>query len=297
MTLPTFIVLGAGRSGTTSLHHALSRHPEIYMTPTKSPNFFVAQEPVPDWEGPVARQMAAHWVRDRHAYEALFDGVTDELAIGEVSPLYLQATGAAAAIHALCPDVRLVAILRHPVDRAYAHFLGRRRDGIEARSDFGAVVAQERSRPLPDRVAFGHYLGCGRYHHFLRPYYDVFPSERIRVLLFEDLAGDPAHALADILGFLGVDSEVALDLGHRAQTGEIENRLLRAAWTRSVRARSALRPHLPARVRDRGGAVFLRRLGREALPHELRRELLEVFREDIERLQPLIGRDLSAWLA
>jgi len=60
MPLPDFLVIGASRSGTTSLHHYLGQHPEIFMCPRKSPNFFVAEDPLPAWEGPVARQMAGH---------------------------------------------------------------------------------------------------------------------------------------------------------------------------------------------------------------------------------------------
>lgn len=298
MTLPNFIVIGAGRSGTTSLHHYLAQHPGVYMCTEKSPNFFVSHEPLPDREGPAVRQMAEQWVRDRDTYEALFDGVGNETAIGEASPVYLQATSTAAAIHDLCPDVRLVAILRDPVDRAYAHFLGRRRDGLEPRVDFLEVVTEERAGPLPDAVAFGHYLGCGRYHHFLRSYFDLFPREQIRVYLFDDLLADPAALMADLFGFLGVDPDFPPDVTARhGQTGVIENPVLRAVWTRSVSLRTAIRPHLPAAVRDVGGSVFTRRLAKDRLEPGLRAELVDVFRDDVEGLQRLIDRDLSRWLA
>ena len=298
MTLPNFLVIGAGRSGTTSLHHYLGQHPDVYLCPEKSPNFFVSHEPLPPWEGPTVRRMAEHWVRDRRTYEALFDGIQDEWAIGEVSPVYLQALGAAPAIRKLCPDARLVAVLRQPVDRAYAHFLGRRRDGLDSRRTFREVVDDERSRPLPDAVAFGSYLGCGRYHHFLGPYYELFPRDRIRVYLFEDLLTDAAGLLSDLFAFLGVDPEFAPSTAKRhAETGVIENPVLRAVWTGSVRARTALRPHLPAGVRDLGRGIFARRLAKEALEPGLRAELVEVFRDDIGKLQGLIGRELGHWLA
>ncbi len=297
MTLPNFIVIGAGRSGTTSLHHYLGQHPEIYLCPEKSPNFFVSDEVQPEWEGPTVRRMAQHWVRDRGAYEALFDRARGERAIGEASPVYLQALSAAPAIAKLCPDARLVAILRDPVDRAYTHFLGRRRDGLDSRVDFREVVAEERSRPLPDSVAFGNYLGCGRYHHFLGPYFELFPRERIRVYLYDDLVSDAHGLLADLFAFLDVDPTFVPSTEKRhAQTGVIENSLLRAVWTGSVSLRTAVRPYLPAVVRDLGRPIFARRLAKEHLEPELRAELIEVFRDDIGRLQGLIGRDLKQWL-
>ena len=210
MALPNFLVIGAGRSGTTSLHHYLRHHPEIFVCLEKSPNYFVSSEPMPSWENPRARAMARQWVSDRGAYERLFDGARNEKAVGEVSPVYLQALGAPRRIRAACPDAKIVAVLREPVDRAYAHFFGRRRDGLELRPDFEGVVEEELSRPLPDDVAFGSYLGCGRYHHFLKGYFDLFPRARIRVYLFEDLRADTGALLRDLFTFLGAESQSSL---------------------------------------------------------------------------------------
>ena len=87
MTLPNFIVIGASRSGTTSLHHYLGQHPEIHMSPVKSPNFFVAGDAQPAWETAVLRAMARQWITDRDEYEQLFAGASGKHAIGEVSPV------------------------------------------------------------------------------------------------------------------------------------------------------------------------------------------------------------------
>jgi sulfotransferase family protein len=296
LTLPNFLVIGAGRSGTTSIHKYLAQHPDVFVCAEKSPNFFVAHEPLPSWEGASLQAMARQWITDAHDYEALFRAAGSRRAIGEVSPVYLQARSAPARIHAMCRDVRLIAILREPVARAYAHFLGRRRDGLERRTDFADVVRDELSRPLPDDVAFGSYLGCGRYHHFLSGYFERFPRERIRIYLYEDLQANPAALMADLFAFLGVDSAFAPDMTrHHGQTGVAANPAARFLWTRSVRVRTALRPWLPRRIRDRAAPIFLGRLERPALDPVLRRRLSEVFGDDIDRLEQLINRDLSHW--
>ncbi len=186
MPLPDFLVIGASRSGTTSLHNYLGEHPEIFMCPRKSPNFFASADPIPAREGPVVRQMMSQWVADRRSYEALFSGAPEEAAIGEVSPVYLQSRAAPERIRRECPAARLVAILRDPAERAWAHYMGRKRDGLETRGDFAEVIAAELAEGLPDEVAFGSYLGCSRYGHFLTRYFDLFPREQIRIYPFNN---------------------------------------------------------------------------------------------------------------
>jgi Sulfotransferase family len=280
VTGPTFFVVGAGRSGTTSLHQYLSG------------------VPIPDWEVPAARRMARNWVSSRAEYDALFAGITTERAAGDVSPVYLQARSASYAIAAAYPHARIIAILRDPVERAHAHWLGRRRDGIDSRPDFSAIIDAELDRGLPDEIAFGSYLGIGRYHHFLRDYLDLFPADHVKVCLFDDLRADANGLLADIFEFLGVDPAFSPDTSVRhGQTGTINSTLARAVWTRSVTVRTALRPYIPAAIRDRALPLASRSgLSRPNLEPELRTRMLAAVRDDIERLQVLISRDLSAWL-
>jgi hypothetical protein len=170
--LPNFVVIGASRSGTTSLHQYLGQHPEIYVAPRKSPNYFVAQDPQPHWENKTLRAMAKQWVSSPDAYESLFREVTTQSAIGDISPVYLQSIHTAKRIkETLAPATKIVAILRNPVDRAYAHYLGRRRDGLEPVDDFKTIVERELAQPLIGNIAFGSYISCGRYYHFLKPFY------------------------------------------------------------------------------------------------------------------------------
>ena len=293
MPLPNFIVIGAGRAGTTTLHHRLGQHPQIFMTAEKSPNFFLHHDAIPLGEVPAVREMARHWVSTRVAYEALFDAVTDELAVGEVSPVYLQTKHSPVLIKELCPGVKIVAILRHPVERAYAHFLGRRRDGLENRDDFARVTEAELAHPFPDDIAFGHYLGCGRYHHFLETFYALFARERIEIYLYEDFIASPRTLMADLFEFLGVDPTFVPSDTHRNRSGYIASPVARWLRVRSVRLRTWLRPHLPLAARDKVFDTFSKTLIKPPLDAQLRARLTSHFTHDIDRLEQLIGRDLS----
>jgi hypothetical protein len=298
VTLPNFLVIGAGRSGTTSLHHYLGQHPAIYLPRVKAPSHFYCCNGLAAIDDPLLRAQTRHFVADPAAYERLFDGVRGETAIGEVSPVYLATTAAAPRIAARLPGVKLIAVLRHPIDRAWARWVGRVRDGLERRTDFREVVREETRAALPRDDAFGTYVASGFVHHFLATYFELFPRERIRIHLFEDLLRDPAALVADLFRFLEVDASFRPDTAtrHNRSGGFIRSRPLRALWTRSARVRTAARAYLPEPLRDAAFRALTGDLVAPSLDPELRAELQELFRDDTERLQDLIGRDLSHWL-
>ena len=203
MTLPNFVIIGAARSGTTSLYRYLSEHPDVFTSPVKETNYFAweAERP-PEGSAPMPEQM--YPIRVAAAYRALFDAVSGQRAIGEASPRYLHIPGVPERLAAELPDVRLVAILREPARRAYADYMVRRRKGIEIRS-FEALIEAEAPRmhapPLPGSRPILHH---GLYHAHLRRWLAAVPHDRLLVLLYDDLAADPGDLFARLCRFLGI---------------------------------------------------------------------------------------------
>jgi hypothetical protein len=188
--------------------------------------------------------------------------------------------------------------MRHPVDRAFARYVGRLRDGLEKRPSFAHVVAEERRQPLVRDVAVGTYLPAGCMSHFLETYVDRFPRDRIRLYLFEDFRRDPARVVRDVFDFLGVDPAFAPDTNrrHNSSGGTIRHPALRLAWTKTALLRARAGRYLPVALRDRVFGLVTRNLTPLELDPALRAELTELYRDDIERLAMLMGRDLSGWL-
>lgn len=296
--LPNFLVIGAGRSGTTSLHHYLQAHPEIFIPAVKSPSHFYCRDRAQDPDPAMRLVTRNYFVPDPDDYRALFDEVRGERAIGEVSPAYLAAMHPAERIAAELPDVRLVAILRNPVDRVFARFIARSRDGLERRT-FRAVVDDERRLPLVRDDAAGTYLAAGCVSGFLKAYLDRIPRERIRLYLFEDLQRDPRGLLRDLFTFLGVNPGFMPDLEqrHNSSGGVIGNPVLREAWTRTALLRARVRRHVPRRIRDSAFGLVTRNLSAVSLDPEMRRELTALYRDEVEQLGALVGRDLSHWIS
>lgn len=299
MTLPNFLVIGAGRSGTTSLHEYLRQHPDVYIPERKAPShFYCVGAPSPM---SLERRLSTrpHFVADARSYEALFDGRQRERAVGEVSPVYLASTAVAPRVVDRLGDVRVIAIFRNPIERVHARYVARRRDGLERTQSFAALVDAECRRPLVLDDTAGTYVASGFVSHVLQTYFDVIPPERVRCYLFDDLKADPGSIVADMTGFLGVDPEVPIDSGvtHNRSQGIIAGSVTRTAWTRTALARTWLRPYVPARVRDGAFRFVTRRVQPEPIDPEVYAALSEVYRPEIARLEQMLGRDLSHWCA
>jgi hypothetical protein len=298
MPLPNFLVIGAGRSGTTSLHHYLGQHPDVFLPANKAPSFFYCRD-APPAEDPYLHLVSRNYfVRDFEEYQALFAEVRSERAIGEVSPVYLATTQAAPRIAELIPTAKLLAVIRNPVDRAYARFLGRTRDGLERRTSFAEIVREEMEQGLLRDDAHGTYLASGFVFHFLESYLEQFPHERFCIRLFEDLKNDVEGLVSGFFDFLGVDSTFRpfLERRHNPSSGTVRQPLLRYLWTNTGLLRARLRPFLPVGMRNAVFGLLPMQQVDSPLDAEVRAELIELFRDDVLKLQDWLDRDLSAWL-
>jgi hypothetical protein len=293
VTLPTFLVIGAYKSGTTALDRYLRAHPNVYLPAVKEPDYYAFRGARPG-TAVAGRPVPSTAVTDRIRYRALFDHAAGEHAIGEVSPEYLVHPDAAAAIADELPGVKLIAVLRNPIERAYSDYLMYVRDGREP-LDFAAALAVQgqRAREADPR---GHYVDTGFYGKQLRRYYERFEAARLRVYLFDDLASDPTALLRDLFGFLGVDPGfVPPDLGEHNVSGVPRSHVHKAL----LRARARLGPSLKRFVPPALGAKVDRRLrsglDRPPLPDDARAQLRRLYQDDVAELAALIGRDLRSW--
>jgi len=292
--LPNFFVIGANRAGTTSLYNYLSQHPAVFMSPIKEPNFFapVTWPDDPQWPN---RQEP---VTERTDYEALFAGVTQEVVVGESSTAYLASKQTPALIHDAVPEAKLVAILRDPVERAFSDWSLHRSWNVENLSFADAVRAELAQTSATSGRLRGYVMG-GFYGRHLSRYLELFDRSQVRICLYEDLDADPARMLRDVFTFLDVDP--SFDAITTARHNASRHQPRSAAIDRAARAarssrfvRQIVPPSGRARVRE-----LLRRRNAlvPELPIEVRGQLIDVYRDDIELTAQIIDRDLSAWLS
>ena len=297
--MPNFLIIGAAKAGTTSLHDWLSQHPQIYMSSIKELNFFAFEgEDLEVLEGKINKDYLAGFKTTIQDYCEQFQGVTNEIAIGESSPTYLYHPKAPERIQQYIPDVKLIAILRNPVERAYSNFLHTIRDGIEPFPDFAQALEAEENR-IRERWWLGfYYKHTGFYYTQLKRYFDRFDSNQVRVYLYEDLVNDSTGMLKDIFQFLGVDEMFTPNTSIRYNvTGVPKNKLLHQFLSKPNWLKIPFKLVFPLELRKRIViSMKNRNIIKPQLPLALRRQLINIYREDILKLQDLIERDLVTWL-
>jgi hypothetical protein len=289
MTLPNFLIIGAMKSGTTSLYYYLKQHPQIYMSSVKEPNFFALEGSNLDFDGAEGKERIQRWIKR---------GAASTLAIGEASPMYLYSPEAPYRIRYYVPEAKLITILRNPVERAYSAFLYMTRDGREPLNGFSQALQAEESRMRDNWEWIWHYKHLGFYYTQLKRYFDVFDRDQIKVYLYEDLRADPLRVLQDIFRFLEVDETFVPDTSLRHNvSGTPKSGVLPRLIFRRNPVKAVLRPLFPRGLRQRISVSLRSQYLVEAPPlaPEVRRELLEAYRDDVLKLESLIERDLSGW--
>lgn len=149
MALPAFLIIGSPKAGSTALHVALAQHPDLFLSNPKEPKFFMCEQARPDpahQKGPGDAHSAQEWVWDLAAYEDLFEAAPAGALLGESTPFYLWDRASHRRIHRLIPDVKMIAIIRDPIDRAYSNWGHLWCDGLEPESDFLTACDLEPSR-------------------------------------------------------------------------------------------------------------------------------------------------------
>lgn len=270
-----FIIVGAMKSGTSTLAHFLRQHPEIYM-PDGEVHFFYE-------EG------KGHWQDGIQWYRGQFQEALPEQVAGEKTPTYSYLPGVAERIHNVLPDVKLIWIFRDPIDRAYSNYWHAVRSGIEPLG-FAEAVRRE-----DDRDIWKGYVRRSQYAEQVSRYLDYFDREQMHFSLFEDLKAEPRSVLEELFQFLDVDPGYSDQLNQRARKNvtKIPRSTTFRYWTRSVLDEIPILRSLAFRLDRR----FNQRSepGYPDMDDGVQRHLENHFQPYNEKLQEKTGLDPTAW--
>ena len=281
--LPDFIIIGAGKCGTTSLHNYLNQHPQVYICPQKETFFFTDD---------LTRQKNRVWgaVGDLAAYQALFEAAPPHKTRGEISTVYYAYPPSAQSIYSLIPEVKIIAILRDPANRAFSDYQMHVQSGSENR-DFDSLI-----------TANNRYVRLGFYYSHLLPFFETCPATNIKILLFEDFRKNPANFLQELFNFIQVDPTFIPDMEVKAREGGLPknqavNSLLNKPNPLRTTVATIMKLFIPLDLRQNiRSSLVKKNLAKTKLSPTTRQKLINLYRDDICQLQDLLQRDLSPWL-
>ncbi len=301
--LPQFVIAGAPKAGTTALHAALATHPGLYLSPVKEPKFYLTDGRPPPRDrqrGPGDAHSAGEWMWRREEYLRLFDGAPAGTVRGESTPFYLYDRAAHARLSSDVPGIKVIVVVRDPVDRAVSNFVHLRADGLEPEPDFLTAVRLEEQRIEAGWAPFWHYRGLSRYGAQLRDLYRHVPRENVFVLRYRQLVDSPRETLDRVSAFLGVASGIAHTVAPENVKPYVPDGARYRVLARLVRAGAALGSFAHPQVWRQVSRPLLTALhaggaSRPPLPVEVRREVLEPLLPDIELLEELTGESFDDW--
>lgn len=281
MPKPNLFIIGAAKSGTTSLHHALNQHPDLFMSGLKEPAFFVPELKYnpkdPDW------------------YLELFAGGETARYRGESTTHYTKRPlfpGVPQRVHAFAPDARLIYLMRDPIERAISHYWHNTRS---IRKEFKETRPMLRALREDDL-----YRAYGDYAMQLRPWVEYFGREALLTLVYEELVADPGAVLSEVFDWLEVApfGDASLDRQNARPAGRVEARgfgLLE--WLRHSALWERLAPAVPRKLK----AFARRRATRIAPPpfedeSEAAREMLRPWaQESVAATSRFLDRSFPLW--
>lgn len=280
--LPDFLVIGAGKSGTTTLYEYLNRHPDVFLTEVKEPEFFSRDD---------VYEKGFDW------YGSLFADARPGQLLGECSTTYTRwphTADASTRIAEAVPDAKLICIMRQPVDRAYSHYC----------HDMRYQITKTFEQSLEDDTL---YVDCSMYMDQLDRFLRFFARESVLGLLFDDLRSDPDAMLGGVQRFLGLNEHDVTMQGPLRANKTTADHFVHVRTTHRLRQIPVLgrfADAVPSRWRRaifrgvRNSPIGKRLAASYNVPPmkpETRAALVERFREPNDRLSEFLGRDLAHW--
>lgn len=298
--LPDFFIVGAAKSGTTSLYNYLENHPEIFLPKLKEPKYFVSSLNKLPQNGNGDYLTYELMINDFEAYKNLFLPKTKQQICGEASVDYLYySTEVIPLIKQHIANPKIIIMLRDPVKRAFSAYNHLVRDIRETES-FEKGLALEEQRVKENYEFIWHYKNAGRYHDSVKNYLEAFKN--VKIIIFEEFVKSPEIIVKEIYQFLGVDSSITPNVEQKFNfTGKPKSKWLQKLLKGSPNQLS--RRYLKRLLNDNTRLIIrdkLERLniseGNSEIEQSTQKKLEKFFYEDKKKLEKLLNIKLNNWI-
>lgn len=311
---PNFFVIGAAKCGTTTLYDFLEQHPDVYMSPIKEPHFFCSDIRIENFSdeykkyvysrginiqeyvaGNMSKKYWEWYVDEFGTYLKLFKNATNQKALGEISNGYLFSKVSAKEIKEKYPQAKIVMILRNPISRAYSHYLANVRDG-RTTLPFREEIENDLNKQIKGWCISHNYIEMGMYYSQVKRFLDAFPTNQVLIFLNDELKSNANNVGRKLFDFIGVDINAPINYSNK------QNEAKMPKWTGLIKfitqtgLKRKLFRALPNSIQAKIKPFFFKEGSIPKMSEEDKKWLISIFKEDIEKTQALINRDLSHWL-
>ena len=311
---PNFYLVGAPKSGTTSLYHYLDQHPQIFMSPLKEPNFHAEEIRLANLteemrrrvesqapglraylDGDMCTRFNASPVTEYSDYLRLFQNAKAEKVVGEASVCYLWSPTAPGNIARMCPEAKILMVLRDPADRAYSqylHMLTVSKTFLPFREYVDACLRSRTTRI----GALYPFLHFALYSEQVKRYLNLFPRKDVLILFYDDYQRNPVSLVRSIFEFLDVDRDFLPDMHQRHMVANVPRAHRVHRLVHPLTQWAPLKKMNTPRLRRGLKRLAFRPRESMTMKPQDRAHLIEFYREDVQRLSGLVDRDLKSWL-
>jgi hypothetical protein len=306
MNLPNFIILGAGKSGTTTINYLINQHHDVFMSPVKEPNFFALEGETKitgyDSEDPHGFYHYPQSITNLKDYKLLFKDVKNEKIIGDCSNMYQYKTKAADNIKKYVPETKLLGVFRNPSERLFSRHQHLLRQNLSPTLDFTDCFTEGNLWWQKNDL-----IQEGFYYSHMKYYFDNFDHSKIKIMLYDDFRDNPTTFMKEVFDFLEIDNDFTPDYSMKLNVGgEIKNKFQDKFIGEQSVIRKSIEKFFPSFVNwCRQNKTLLKfvyklrnkNLKRVYLSPEIKKRLNdEIYGDEILKFSKLIGRDLSHWL-
>jgi hypothetical protein len=283
-----FFIVGAPKSGTTSLYHYLSEHPQVEMSSQKEPDYFSDK---------AIHEQGMYYAKNRvdtlDKYESLFVQ-KESVVYGEASVSYLFYENVAEDIKKYNPNAKIIIMLRNPIERAFSHYLMDYRLGLISDS-FENVLAKI-SKHKNAHLFYQQYIEVSKYAKQIQRYLDFFKKENILFIDYEDFKKNVSKTVDQVYNFLNISTEFVADINTKHNTFIMpKNKIIRLIYS-FVFLRKILTFLFPVYLVKNIRVLLFKSDKKPELLKETRSLLSIIFNDDIKKMEEVLAKNYSKWI-
>ena len=295
INLPNLLIVGAAKCGTTSLHNYLKQHPDIFMSKQKEPHFLINSD--------IGEDRIHKAITVLEDYEDMFKTDSIYKYKGESSVMYLAFPEFSIKNikKYLDPDVKIIIMLRNPVERAFAGYLHNLRYNPSENLSFEEAFEKSEARYYQERdiTPDTRYLHVGNYYSQVESFMSMF-NDNVLVIMYEDYVSDIDLCLANVFDFLDID-KISVDTSRRHMVGGwiFKRKFLRNLLIPKNNFKSLIKSFLPnkkIRKAVKQKIMNMSTVKNPSISKDMHKKLTEYYRKDIDNLSKLLNKELNCWI-